>query len=481
MLFNSLSFLIFAIIVVPLFFLMRHKYRWLMLLVASCVFYGFYIPAYLLVLFTIITIDFFAAKQIQKAKPEHKKRFLIISLIGNLGILFFFKYFNFFIDNVNHLSVLFPFIKTRLQHWDIALPIGLSFHTFQAISYVVEVYRGKQEAENHYGIYALYVMFFPQLVAGPIERPQNMLHQFHEEKKFNFDNLYSGLRIVLWGLFLKSVIADRLAAPVDNVFNYPDQWHGLSVLLACMFFNIQVYCDFAGYSFIAIGIARTMGYKLMDNFKQPFFAGNIVEFWKRWHISLTSWFRDYVYIPLGGNQAGKFVRTRNAFIVFFLSGLWHGANYTFIAWGLFHAILLTTFVNIKKYTARIKISSFWCIALTFLFTSLARVFYRSQTMDTAIILAKKIFTFSPGYTQLYTSNDVHGLPGTLMGLPLGNFAFIFLLLPCFFFIERLIYKKKIQLLYTYPVYVRWGVYYLAIMTILFIGVFDTRQFIYFQF
>lgn len=479
MLFNSFAFLVFALIVVPLFFLLSHKHRWKLLLVSSCLFYMYLIPVYILVLFAVITIDYFAAIQIEKAQENDKKKYLLLSLFGNLGILFFFKYFNFFIDNINHFTTAIPFVKSRIQHLDIILPIGLSFHTFQAISYIVEVYKGNQKPERNYGIYALYVMFFPQLVAGPIERPQNMLHQFHEEKKFSFDNFFSGLRLILWGLFLKSVIADRLAIPVDAVYNSYSQWHGLAILLATIFFAIQIYCDFAGYSYIAIGIARIMGFSLMKNFNHPYFSKNIEVFWKRWHISLSSWFRDYVYIPLGGNRVSKTVYVRNILIVFILSGFWHGANYTFIAWGLYHALLLLLLLFISK--QRFQLPNFLSILITFFLVSIGWIFFRAENIHIAKNMIVEIFHFSKGYSRLYTNNDIHGLPGTFLGLPFVNFIYSLCLIPLFFYLENYISSKKTNRFYNYPIYFKWSIYYLAILSIIFLGVFDTRQFIYFQF
>jgi len=481
MLFNSLSFLVFALIVIPLFFILAHNHRWKMLLVASCIFYMYLIPIYILVLFAIITIDYFAALQIQKSKQAHKKKFLLISICANLGILFFFKYFNFFIDNLNHLNNILPFLKSRISHLDIILPIGLSFHTFQAISYVVEVYRGKQIPEKSYGIYALYVMFFPQLVAGPIERPQNLLHQFHEEKQFSFDNLYSGLKLILWGLFMKSVIADRLALPVDTVFNSHSDWGGFAVFMAAMFFNVQVYCDFAGYSFMAIGVAQIMGFKLMQNFNLPYFSRNIAIYWTRWHISLSSWFKDYVFIPLGGNRGSSLMFIRNILIVFALSGFWHGANYTFITWGLFHATLLLLFYGITKLFPKLKLPLLPSVAITFICCCLTRVFYRAQNISTAKNMFLEIFTFKKNYFQLYTFDNLYAQPGTFLGLSLFSFGLTVLLVPFYFFLEYLFWIKKIQHQFNYPTYIKWGVYYTAILVILFLGVFDTRQFIYFQF
>lgn len=480
MLFNSFEFLLFAILVIPIYYLLLHKYRWLWLLVSSCVFYMYFIPAYVLVLFAVILIDYFAALQIAATK-KHKLKWLLLSLAGNLGILFFFKYYNFFASNINQLSAYFPFLHNRLKHLDIILPIGLSFHTFQAISYTVEVYKGNQQPEKHIGIYALYVMFFPQLVAGPIERPQNMLHQFYEEKQFNYSKTLSGLRYVLLGLFLKSFIADRVAIPVDTVFNnYIGQWSGLAIVLAAIFFAIQIYCDFAGYSYMAIGLARMLGFDLMQNFKQPYLSKNISLFWNRWHISLSTWFKDYVYIPMGGNRVNTLHLYFNLSVVFLLSGLWHGANHTFIFWGLFHAILIAFYTLVLK-NISIKIPAYISISITFLCVVLLWIFFRADSITTVIQMFKTIFNFSNNYCKLYTSNDIHGLKGTYLGLPLWRFIFTGGLIFLCFFIDYVLKKRYYTKLYTKPVFIQWSFYYILIMAILFCGVFDTKQFIYFQF
>ena len=489
MLFNSLAFLIFSIIVIPLFYLLQHQHRWKLLLAASCVFYMYLIPVYILVLFAVITIDYFAALQIEKATQQHKKKWLLLSLFGNLSILFFFKYFNFFLDNLNHLTTLFPFIKNRFSHLNIILPIGLSFHTFQAISYIIEVYKGNQKPEKHYGIYALYVLFFPQLVAGPIERPQNMLHQFHEKKQFNFEQFSSGLKFVLLGLFMKSFIADRLAIPVDTVFaNTQAHWSGFSIIVAMTFFAIQIYCDFAGYSYMAIGIAQTMGFKLMTNFKQPFLSNNITDYWRRWHISLSTWFKDYLYNPLvlHYRNYGNWAIALSLIFTFLVSGLWHGANYTFIIWGTLHGIALCyEFLTqkIRKKAAKKYPITFKCLGkiALFLFLLFTWIFFRAANISVAKKMINTIFSFNENYFKLSTNNDIHGLPGTYLGLPLWSFLFAFSIVPLSFFIDYCIAKNKLHKLENYPIYLRWVFYYVIILAILFVGVFSTRQFIYFQF
>jgi len=470
MLFNSFSFLFFIIVVVPLFYLLPHKQRWKLLLAASCFFYAFFIPVYLLVLFAIITIDYFAAIQIEKAELKHKRKFLLISLAGNLGILFFFKYYNFFTDNFNHLTAILPFVKTRLNHLNIILPIGLSFHTFQAISYVVEVYKGNQKPEKHYGIYALFVMFFPQLVAGPIERPQNVLHQFHEEKKLDFENIFSGSRYILLGLFMKSAIADRLAIPVDAVFNNSTQWHGFAIVLATVFFAIQIYCDFAGYSYMAFGIARLMGFNLMINFRQPYFSKNIGEFWTRWHISLSTWFKDYVYIPLGGNRVGQSKLFFNLLIVFLLSGLWHGASWTFVAWGLFHCLLIVAYHLYKEYIPQLKLSNAIATVITFIFVCIGWIFFRAKNIYDAKLLFNCIFHFSKKYFDI-VDDGTNGIRAGILGLPVWSFMYCLFLVPIFLYLDYLVGKGKASTIKTKSLFIRWCVYNAIVVIIFLFGVF----------
>lgn len=282
-----------------------------------------FIPVYILVLLATILIDFFLAIRIEEAEdPRRKRTYLVVAIVSTCAVLFIFKYYNFF--NIN-LAAIAGFLNLHypIGMLQLILPIGLSFHTFQSLSYVVEVYRGRQKTERHFGIYALYVMFYPQLVAGPIERPQNLLHQFREEHSFDYERVTSGLKLMAWGMFKKIVIADRLAGFVSVVYDKPVGFEGISVIVATVFFAFQIYCDFSGYSDIAIGAAEVMGFKLMRNFNKPYFSTSVTEFWRRWHISLSTWFRDYVYIPLGGNRVP---RARWYFIImvtFLISGLWH--------------------------------------------------------------------------------------------------------------------------------------------------------------
>jgi D-alanyl-lipoteichoic acid acyltransferase DltB (MBOAT superfamily) len=339
MLFNSAAFLYFFLIVTALYFALGHAARIYLLLVASFVFYMWLIPVYATILVLLIFIDYFAGILIDRSAGGRRKAWLAVSLLANVGLLGFFKYYNFANENLTALLAQLG-RSNLLPYLDMALPVGLSFHTFQSMSYTIEVYRGHEKAERSLPIYAIYVMFFPQLVAGPIERPQNLLHQFRSHHAFSFPRFAGGMRLIVWGLFKKVAIADLVAAAVTTVYGDPQRYSGPLLLLATFFFTIQIYCDFSGYSDIALGTARILGYDLMVNFRQPYFATSISEFWRRWHISLSTWFRDYLYIPLGGNRVSAARNGFNLLTVFVVSGLWHGAAWTFVLWGLLHGVYL---------------------------------------------------------------------------------------------------------------------------------------------
>ncbi len=339
MLFNSLQFLLFFPVVTALYFLASQRLRWVVLLAASCVFYAAFIPKYLLILAFLILVDYVAGRGIENAEGRRRRMLLLMSLVANIGLLCVFKYLDFADQNLNALFA-WAGLDWVIPQLNIILPIGLSFHTFQAMSYTIEVYRGRQKAERHLGIYALYVMFYPQLVAGPIERPYQLLHQFREHHEFDLPRVSDGLKLMLWGFFKKVVIADRIGLYVNQVYEAPTSHHGWSLIVATYFFAFQIYCDFSGYTDIAIGAAQVMGFRLMDNFNRPYFAKSIAEFWRRWHISLSSWFRDYLYFPLGGNRVPVPRWCFNISIVFLLSGLWHGASWTFVVWGALHGFYI---------------------------------------------------------------------------------------------------------------------------------------------
>ena len=468
MLFNSLHFIVFFIFITSLYFFLPHRNRWFLLLMGSCYFYMAFIPIYIGILAFTIVIDYFAGILIENAAAGRRKLFLVCSLAANIGVLAVFKYYNFLNDN---LSFLLTGIgrSNPIPHLSIILPIGLSFHTFQAMSYTIEVFYGHQKAERHFGIYALYVMFYPQLVAGPIERPQNLLHQFHEEHFFSYENFKTGLLQIVFGLFKKVVIADRLAMAVDYSYGSFDHQSGLSLAIATLFYSFQIYCDFSGYSDIAIGSARIMGFRLMANFNTPYFARSVTEFWKRWHISLSSWFKDYVYIPLGGNRCGPLRVRFNIMTVFILSGLWHGANWTFVIWGALHGV----FLIIEKWCSAIR----WrfpfhfnrriirCLQNTVTFAAVtgAWIFFRAETFDKALAIIGRIVRFSP-----FDRIDLRLNPAELL--------FSFLLILLLVVKESGVIRIRIRENRMYiPVTV--GILVLCY----FFGVFNQKQFIYFQF
>lgn len=400
MLFNSFDFVLFFIVVTSAYFAVPHPLRWPILLAASCFFYMAFVPVYVLILFAAIIIDYFAGIWIEDTENSDKKRlYLQMSIASVCGLLFVFKYFNFFNQNVATIAQVIHW-NYPIESLEIVLPIGLSFHTFQSLSYVIEVYYGRQRAERHFGIYSLYVMYFPQLVAGPIERPQNMLHQFHERQQFDFSRLGDGLFLMLWGLFKKVVVADNLGLYVDAVYGSSSDHTGTSLLFATYFFAFQIYADFSGYSDIARGASRIYGIELMKNFETPYFSLSVPEFWSRWHISLSTWFRDYVYIPLGGNRVSLSRNIVNILVVFLLSGFWHGANWTFVIWGGLHGIYLIAYRLVGSDTRSLSERSIprksnlvlhlVQLLLTFHLVLLAWVFFRSESVATAMLIIEKI-------------------------------------------------------------------------------------------
>lgn len=486
MLFNSFEFLLFFPIVTILFFVIPHRYRWSLLLTASCFFYMYFIPVYILILFGTIIIDYFAGIYLEKTvEPKKKKFYLICSLIANIGVLAVFKYYNFFLDNINEASLELFDKATALRYLGIALPIGLSFHTFQAMSYTFEVYFGRQKAEKHFGIYALYVMFYPQLVAGPIERPQNILHQFHQKQTFDYQRLSSGLRMMIWGLFKKVVIADNLAGLVNTAYTSPDDHTGMTLLLTSYFFAFQIYCDFSGYSDMAIGAARVMGYDLMENFRTPYIAASIKEFWSRWHISLSTWFRDYLYIPLGGNRTRKSRWMLNLFLVFLISGIWHGANWTYVVWGALHGLFLMVAI-VKddifekkgiQFSKNNKLIHWINVFITFQLACFAWIFFRANSIHDAFTIIEKI-----GYGEYSITRFIDSV-SVLADNP-KNFSrtlFIMLLMGLFYIIDPFIDKVIKGRILLPKLYMKYALYSFITASIILFGFFGEVSFIYFQF
>lgn len=471
MLYNSLQFFLFFIIVTILYWYTPYHKRWLILLLASCYFYMVFVPAYILILGFTIVIDYIAGIQIEKAKNVRIRKFLLVlSLVANIGVLVFFKYFNFLNTNLD-LILGFSSAHTPFPYLNILLPIGLSFHTFQAMSYTIEVFRGKYPAEKHFGIYALYVMFYPQLVAGPIERPQNVLWQFHLDHKYDFEHMKAGLMQMAFGLFKKVVIADRLSGIIDQAYAHQQEQNGGTMLVVMILYSFQIYCDFSGYSDIGIGAARTMGYKLVDNFNMPYLSRSIGEFWNRWHMSLSTWFRDYLYIPLGGNRVSFNRKCVNLMIVFLISGLWHGANLTFIIWGALHGMFIIT-ENIKNriwnkdktsrplpWLTRI-LKTLW----VFLLVSIAWVFFRSPNLSTATSILGKIFSRSviEGFNFQLANKSI---------LVFSFFLIVLLLVKEYFY---LVIPTRNNLKF-------YSLFSFILISCYLFGIFDNEQFIYFQF
>jgi alginate O-acetyltransferase complex protein AlgI len=490
-LFNSIPFLFFFPLVTILYFALPHRFRWALLLVSSCIFYMYFIPIYILILLFTILVDYAAGILMEPAVGQRRKLLLVMSIIANVGILAFFKYYGFLSENLKALADFLGW-NYSIESLKIILPIGLSFHTFQAMSYTIEVYRGIQKAERHLGIYALYVMFYPQLVAGPIERPQNLLRQFRAVHQFDEQRIAEGLRLMLWGMFKKVVIADNLAISVNQLYGNPHDFQGLTFLAGTVFFSFQIYCDFSGYSDIALGAAKVMGFSLMTNFKTPYFSRSISEFWRRWHISLSSWFRDYLYIPLGGNRVPYMRMLLNILIVFLVSGLWHGAKWTYVLWGGLHGLFLIFGLITKNVRqtlaqrgglARLPTLHKSLQMLTvFSLVTVSWVLFRADSISDALYIfhgmIKGAWTFV--LNLLWPVAAQHGLELGLGALQNASFnVFLVLLLVA---VEGFQWRtKQILPMARYPVWVRWTLYEMAILAIVFLGSNQSQRFIYFQF
>ncbi len=479
MLFNSLHFLVFFPSVVAIYFCLKSRYRWIFLLLSSYYFYMCWNPKYIVLILFSTLIDYIAGLQMEKqTKPRIRQLFLIASLCSNLGLLFLFKYYTFFSQSLltlfNQFNIFYDF-----PAFDFLLPVGISFYTFQTLSYTIDVYRRKKKAERHLGIFALYVAFFPQLVAGPIERSTRLLPQLFEKKEFNYQRISDGLKLMLWGFFKKVVIADRLAVLVNSVYNSPQDYTGIPLIVATYFFAFQIYCDFSGYSDIAIGAAQVMGYDLMDNFKRPYFSKNISEFWKRWHISLSSWFKDYLYISLGGNRVAKWRWYSNLMIVFLVSGLWHGADWTFVIWGGLHGMYLVLsiwtgkfrmrcirFSHLDKHQAVLKLIQ---VVTTFHLVLFGWIFFRANNLFDALYIIKNIFTDTNRHQYTVGLNQTEFIIAVLS----------ILFMECIHMMQR--HRRMRQFLNNKPKVLRWSVYLILLLSIIMFGVFTKQEFIYFQF
>lgn len=482
MLFNSLEFLFFFPIVTLLYFALPsvRSRQWL-LVIASTLFYMAFIPAYALLLYGTIVVDYFAGLKIAEAEGPRRRAWLSASIVANVGCLAVFKYCNFFIANANSLLQIangphIPFV-------DMILPVGLSFHTFQAMSYTIEVYRRNQKPERSFLVYALYVMFYPQLVAGPIERPQNIINQLKELHPFDADRATRGFRLMLWGFFKKVAVADRLALLVAPVYANPLEHSGPVLMVATIAFAIQIYADFSGYSDIAIGSADVMGVKLMTNFRTPYRSQSFSEFWTRWHISLSTWFRDYLYIPLGGNRVGPLRRRLNILITFVVSGLWHGANWTYVIWGALNGLFLIIESFLSPGGARTRTSGVRGaarVALTFVLISITWIFFRAATLHDALTIL----------TRLPTDLDSLAHPGTIVA-PLAHYAgdllrLSFTVLTTTVLVGVDAYADRrgqhpAALIAGFSSGPRWMSYAAITAALVLFGIYGHQQFIYFQF
>lgn len=479
MLFNSFEFILFLTISFICYWFVFKKYlkaQNFFLLTISYVFYGWWDWRFLSLIAFSSLVDFVAGQQIEKANSKVRKRlFLWISICTNLGFLGVFKYFNFFAESFTDIMSM---IGMQANPWslNVILPVGISFYTFQTMSYTIDLYRGQMKAEKDHIAFFAYVSFFPQLVAGPIERAVNLLPQFKIKREFSYEQGADGMRLILWGLFKKVVIADNCAIFVNEVFANYQSSNGLELILGAVFFAFQIYGDFSGYSDIAIGTAKLFGFNLMTNFRTPYFSRDMAEFWRRWHISLSTWFRDYVYIPLGGSRVGKRRAVFNTFVIFLVSGFWHGANWTFIIWGALNALYFlplllmgknrknTDTVAENRYLPNLR--EFWQMGTTFILTCLAWVFFRSESVGDALQYLAGIFSSN------YSFN-----------MDMRSPIFLFLCLIIFAVVEWWIRNSNfaVQVNNVKTKSVRYAIYFSVLLMICLFGAFNETEFIYFQF
>jgi len=477
MIFNSIAFAVFLPIVFILYWILPHKFRWLLLLISSYYFYMSWNVKYVVLIFFTTAVSYICALMIEKTQSIKLKRFYMITAITiSSSVLFFFKYFNFFSENICTILNTFA-IQLQPITLKLLLPVGISFYTFQTLAYVIDVYKGEIKAEKHFGHYATFISFFPQLVAGPIERTKNLLPQIKSEHLFCYDKAVYGLRLMAWGFYKKIIIADNLAVYVDKIYNNLEQYQGFALIIATLCFTFQIYCDFSGYSDIAIGTAKLFDIDLMTNFKSPYFSASIHEFWSRWHISLSTWFKDYVYISLGGNRCGKLRHNINLIVTFLVSGLWHGASWTYIVWGWGNGlaqIIENSFIK-KKGTYKVL---WWIkVFLIFIFCNIAWVFFRATTLQNAIYVFCNMFNG--------ISNPINYLKKGYIDCGFSKFILLELIsivLPLFIYDYI---DLKIDIIASFSklnTILRWSIYVLLVFTVICLMPIETNQeFIYFQF
>lgn len=482
MLFNSIDFAIFLPIVFFAYWFLTRKnlgVQNLLIVAASYIFYGWWDQTFLLLILFSTVVDFTIGLKLKNEKSIlNRKIYLWVSIAVNLGLLGVFKYYNFFVDNFVQAFTLMG-SNLKVDSLDIILPVGISFYSFQTLSYTIDVYNKKLKPTNDFVAFAAFVSFFPQLVAGPIERATNLIPQFLSNRKFSYAAAASGMRQILWGLFKKVVIADNCAIFADQIFDDPTLYGGSTLFLGALFFTFQIYCDFSGYSDIAIGTARLFGFNLMKNFAFPYFSRDIAEFWRRWHISLSTWFRDYVYIPLGGSQGGKLMQIRNIFIIFLVSGFWHGASWNFIIWGALNALLFLPLLLLKQNRNNIEIVAqnkffpsfreFIQILTTFSLVVIAWIFFRAKDLTTTYYILNSIF-----------SSSIFSIPAILA--PKIKMIYTVLLIGVLIVVEWINRDKEFGLeIENSSKALRWTTYISVLLLIVTFGYFGESEFIYFQF
>lgn len=495
MLFNSYNFLIFFPIVVLIYYMIPVKIRWCWLLAASYYFYMGWNAKYALLLLASTAITYISGLLIKRFEQKIvlRKWVVALSFLSNLCILFFFKYFDFAVENLNRILS-----KLNLElvnpSFDVLLPVGISFYIFQALSYTMDVYRGEIEAERNFFKYALFVSFFPQLVAGPIERSKNLLKQVGQVHRFDYRKMCEGLLLMIWGYFLKLVIADRIAIFVDAAYSTDTIYDGRYLLIASILFAFQIYCDFAGYSTIAIGAAEVMGFRLMENFDCPYFSGTVAEFWRRWHISLSSWFKDYLYIPLGGNRKGKLRKYLNIMIVFLVSGLWHGASWTYVIWGGLNGLYQVVGEIFRPVKERLKgifskllsiglidgVVGIGKILVTYFLVDFTWIFFRADNFTQARNIIKRIIFMND--PELLQNGALFDLGLNRQNMIVLGIALLILLCADLAKYRGIRLRDKIL---ESSIILRWGVSLIAILAILVFGIwgsgYQATNFIYFQF
>lgn len=477
MLFNSLEFIIFFVTVIGLYYILPHKFRWILLLVSSYIFYmAWRIELIALILFTTFVNYFCALKIYDSNDLKYRKKILVWSMVINFGLLIIFKYLMFISHSFKWiyecLGLVYP-----IGEFNIILPMGISFYTFQAASYTIDIYRNAYKPERSFLKFSLFITFFPQLVAGPIERADNLLSQLFTKKSFDTRNFSMGAKYMLMGFFKKIVIADRVALLVNNVYNNVTEFKGISLIIATIMFAFQIYCDFSGYSDIAKGSAKCLGIDLMENFDKPYLSGSIKEFWRRWHISLSTWFKDYVYIPLGGSRCSLAKNYRNLFITFMVSGLWHGASWTFVVWGMLHGVY-QIIGSIKNKIIPFRLPKVFSVPITFCLVVFAWIFFRANNISDSMYIIKNLFADRGCFTWQYAYES-------MLGLGLDSFPLL-AVVGCILWLmatELISYKSNIHLLLNKaPFILRFVYYYCITVAIIALGVFGNGgEFIYFQF